>query len=320
MTRILITPRSLTASPGKALQPLEAAGFELAYSPAGRQPSEAELVDLVPGCTGWLAGVEPIGPRVFDVADRLKVISRNGSGTDSIDLDAARKRGVKVMTAAGANASAVAELALAFTLIGLRHMPDSMSAIKAGRWHRQEGRELGGATVGVVGCGAVGRRFARAVAALGASVLAYDVVPEQSFRPAAGFAWSDLDALLAQSDVISLHCPALPESAALLDARRLALLPHGAGLVNTARASLVDEEALVAALDDGRVSWYATDVFSTEPPPMSPLLTHKRVIATPHIGGFTVEGGRQAVRIAVENLIAALGSPALQATTGAEAR
>ena len=182
MSRILVTPRSLTTAPGDGLAELETAGFELVFSPPGRQPSEEELVRLVSGCSGWLAGVEPITARVFAAADRLEVISRNGTGINSIDLEAAKRRGVKVMTAAGANARSVAELAVAFMLMGLRHLPESSAAMKEGKWVRREGRELAGATVGLVGCGAVGRAVAGIVSAFGATVLAYDIAPDPTFR------------------------------------------------------------------------------------------------------------------------------------------
>lgn len=311
MSRVLVTPRSLTTAPGDLLAPLAAAGFELVFSPAGRQPSEAELIRLMPGCIGWIAGVEPISARVLDDADRLKVISRNGSGVDAIDLAAAERRGIKILTAAGANAAAVAELALALMLMGLRHVADGASALKAGEWRRVEGRELGHATVGVIGCGAVGRRLAGAAAGLGASVLAYDIAPDPDFQPAGNFTWTSLDEILAGSDVISLHCPPLLGGAPLLDRDRLDSVRRGAGIVNTARASLVDEAAVLAALEHDRIGWFATDVFASEPPLPSPLLAHERVIATPHIGGFTVEGGRAAVRVAVDNLLAALAAPPL---------
>jgi D-3-phosphoglycerate dehydrogenase len=319
MIRILVTPRSLTDGRGTALRPLEAAGFDLVYGPAGRQPSEDELLSLVPGCAGWLAGVERINARVFDAADRLAVISRNGTGIDAIDLDAAQRRGVAVLTAAGANAAAVAELTLGLILAGLRDIPASASALKSGRWQRREGRELRGATVGIVGCGAVGRKVARAVTALGAYALGYDVRRDDTFS-FDRFSWVDLDRLCAASDVVTLHCPPQPDDAPLLDPRCIALMPAGAGVINTARASLVDDTAMLAALNDGRVGWYATDVFAVEPPQPSELLSHDRVIATPHIGAFTREGGREAVRMAVENLIGALGGRAVREPARAEAR
>jgi phosphoglycerate dehydrogenase-like enzyme len=310
VSRILVTPRSLTAEPGERLAALTRAGFELVCSPAGRQPSEAELIALVPGCVGWLAGVEPIGPRVLEAATDLKVISRNGTGIDSIDLEAAQAHGIKIMTAPGANASAVAELTLAFVICGLRRIPASAAALKKGEWRRERGREIGGSTIGLVGCGAVGRAVAEAMHALGASVLAVDPEPRPELRPLPRFAWTSLADLVSRSDVVSLPCPALPHAAPVLDAVSLAAMKPGAGLVNTARASLVDEDALLHALDSGRIGWYATDVFAVEPPPPSRLFAHERVLATPHIGGFTAEGGERAIRVAVENLLAELATPA----------
>jgi len=308
MAKILITPRSLTSSPGQELTALSSAGFDLIFSSPGRQPTERELLSLVPGCVGWLAGVEPINAKVLAAADRLTAISRNGTGIDSIDLDAARQRGIKVLATPGANAAAVAELTLAFMIAGLRHLPESADALKEGRWHRPEGREVGAAMIGLIGCGAVGRAVARAVSALGATVLAYDLEPDLSFRPSPRFLWTELEQLLSASDVVSLHCPALTGASPLLDGGRIRLLKPGAGLVNTARASLIDDEALLEALNDRHVGWYATDVFAVEPPHPSPLLSHQHVLATPHIGGFTAEGGRRAVRMAVENLLRELGA------------
>lgn len=312
MSRILITPRSLTSSPSQELDALADVGFELTYSAPGRQPSEAELIALVPGCVGWLAGVEPITARVLDAADRLQVISRNGVGIDSIDLTAERQRGIKVMTTPGANASAVAELTLALIISGLRHLSQSIAALKAGSWSRTQGSEVGGCTIGLIGCGAVGRAVAEATIALGARVLAYDLKPSRAFQPPARFSWASLDDVLTRSDVISLHCPPLPGAAPLLDAARLGSMKQGAALVNTARPALVDEDALLAALDSGRIGWYATDVFTIEPPPPSRLISHDSVLATPHIGGFTAEGGRKAVQIAVENLLGELAPPKTQ--------
>ena len=314
MSRILVTPRSLTSSPGQLLSALETAGFELTYSAPGHQPSEAELIALVPGCVGWLAGVEPISARVLNAADRLQIISRNGVGVDSINLAAAERRRIKVLTAPGANASAVAELTLGLIISGLRHLSQSAAALKAGTWSRTQGREVGGCTIGLIGCGAVGCAVAEAAIALGAKVLACDLRPRLDFQPSSRFVWASLDDVLSRSDVISLHCPPLADAAPLLDAARLGLVKQSVGLVNTARAALVDEDALLEALDKGRVGWYATDVFAIEPPPPSRLISHERVLATPHIGGFTAEGGRKAVQIAVENLLRELAAPKTQRT------
>ena len=303
--RVLVTPRSLTQAgldTVAELDPLRAAGFGLVAGPAGTAPSEAELLELVPGCVGWLAGVERIGARVLAAATELHVISRNGSGVDAVDLVAAQRAGVRVERAAGANAQGVAELALAFALAALRHVPWSATALRAGGWQRWQGRELDDCRVGVVGLGAIGRRVARQFTVLGAEVVAHDpvAVAEPGVRPVG------MAELLAGSDIITLHAPPPPDGRPLLAAAQLAAVGPGAVLVNTSRSALVDDAAVLAALQDGRLAAYAVDAFDTEPPELTPLLRHERVLATPHIGGYTGASVRRSTAQAVENLLAAL--------------
>jgi D-3-phosphoglycerate dehydrogenase / 2-oxoglutarate reductase len=307
---ILVTPRSLTETGldnVPELKPLRASGYQLVAAPAGRVPTEEELLELVSGCVGWLAGVERIGARVLEVAKDLRVISRNGAGTDAIDLEAAERAGVRVERAAGANAQGVAELALALALSALRNVPWSAAALRSGGWRRWQGRELQDCTVGVVELGAIGRRLAGLFDSLGSRVIAYD-----PFAPAernARISLVDLPELLASSDVVSLHAPPPADGRSLLDAARMAAIARGAVLVNTARSALGDDEAVLAALEDGTLAAYAVDAFDSEPPELTPLLQHERVLATPHIGGYTTGSVRRATTIAVENLLAVLGPP-----------
>lgn len=308
--RVLVTPRSLTQAGLDAvpeLDRLRALGYELVSGPPGRSPSHQELLDLVPGCVGWLAGVERIDARVLEAAHGLRVLSRNGTGADAVDLVAAQRLGVRVERAAGANAQGVAELALTLTLSMLRHVPWSHDALVAGGWQRWQGRELAECTVGVVGLGAVGRRVASAFGALAATVVGFDPFAD----PAAsdGVRLVDLDELLAESDVVTLHCPPPADGRALLDATRLARVRSGAVLVNTARPALVDDGAVLAALEGGRLAAYAVDAFDTEPPELTPLLRHDRVLATPHIGGYTGASVRRATEAAVDGLLTVLGVP-----------
>ena len=307
-TRILVTPRSLTEKGLDSvpeLKPLRASGYQLVATPAGRVPTEEELLDLVPGCVGWLAGVEHIGAAVLEAAKDLRVISRNGTGTDAIDLEAAERAGVRVERAAGANAQGVAELTLALALSALRHIPWSSAALRDGNWRRWQGHELQDCTVGVVGLGAIGRRVAGLFESLGSRVVAYD--PFASAEQVAPIRLVDFTELLAASDVVSLHAPPPADGRPLLDAARVALIARGAVLVNTARSALVDDDAVLAALDDGTLSAYAVDAFDSEPPELSALLLHERVLATPHIGGYTTGSVRLATTLAVENLLAVLG-------------
>ena len=160
MARILVTPRSLTQDPPRELSILTEAGHELVFSTPGKLPGEEELIELLPGCTGWLAGIEPVSPRVIAAADTLKAVSRNGTGVDNLPLADLERKGVRVLRAEGANATGVAELAVALMLAVLRGIPAADHGIKAGGWPRQRGKEMRGRVVGVVGCGAVGRQVA----------------------------------------------------------------------------------------------------------------------------------------------------------------
>jgi len=306
MAKVLVTPRSVTSGGHPALAKLRDAGYEVVFPTPGRQPTEADLLRLLPGCVGYLAGVEEVSATVLEAAKGLRVISRNGVGVDNIDLAAARRLNITVCKAVGANARGVAELAMAHILSLARWVPFSDKCIKAGGWERRKGVELAGRTLGLVGCGNIGKLVAKFALGMDMKVLAYDVLPDRSFAPSPDFRFAPLDDVLAQSDVISLHCPALPDGKPLLDAAALAKTKHGVFLVNTARADLIDGQALAAALQSGQVAGAATDVFKTEPPTGDPLAASDRVVATPHIGGFTEESVDRAVHVAVDNLLAEL--------------
>lgn len=303
MNRVLITPRSLTSAPPPALEPLRRAGFELVFSTPGQMPGEDELMRLVPGCAGWLAGVEPVSEAVIAAAGRLRVISRNGSGVDNLPMAACERRGITVQRALGANAVGVAELTLALMLAACRDICATSEGVRAGGWPRIKGREIAGSTVGIVGMGAIGRRVCAAVTAMGARVLAYDPL-QPALGPDEGQAqYVPLPELIANAQILTLHCPMTEDGAPLLDAGSIASMPRGVIIVNTARAGLVDEPALLNAIEGGQVRTYATDVFNEEPPRESRLAAHHRVIATSHIGGLTESSVTRAIESAVTNLL-----------------
>jgi phosphoglycerate dehydrogenase-like enzyme len=305
---ILITPRSLTAAGHPALARLQDAGYELVFTTPGQQPTTAELLQVLPGCVGYLAGVEEVDARVLEAARGLRVISRNGVGTNNLDLKAARRLGITVCTTPGANARGVAELAMAHLLALARWVPFSDHGLKAGGWQRRQGMEVHGKTLGLIGCGHVGRLVARFALGMDMKVLAYDVMPDTTFAPSTDFRFVPLADVLSQSDVISLHCPALDDGRALIDAAALATMKQGVFLINTARAELIDAAALAAALQCGKVAGAAVDVFRSEPPTGDPLVACDRVVATPHIGGFTGESVDRAVEMAVDNLLQVLNA------------
>jgi D-3-phosphoglycerate dehydrogenase len=311
--KVLVTPRSLTEALHPTVEAMAGHGIEIVYSAAGKLPDEAELLRLVPDVSGWLAGVEPVSPKVVAAAQKLRVISRNGTGLDNLPLGELRARGIAVRTADGANARGVAELAIAMIFSAMRHLPFTDQGLKAGGWPRRRGIEFFGRTVGVIGCGAVGGTVARLAAAMGAHVIAYDPArPDLGIDPDR-FRWADHDEIFASADILTLHCPPSRDGKPLIDRRMLAVAKPGLVLVNTARASLVDEAALIEALDEKRVQQYCVDVFDPEPPVFPGLASRPDVIATSHIGGYTEESVNRATEMAVFNLLETLGlkSPAL---------
>ncbi|MCG8479937.1 MAG: phosphoglycerate dehydrogenase [Spirochaetales bacterium] len=305
MATVIVTPRSLSAHGHPALKSIEEAGYTLVFPAPGRRPSEDELVTAMDRCVGYIAGVEPISRRVITAAPTLKVISRNGVGVDSIDLEAANEHGVAVARATGANSRGVAELAIGHILCAARAIPAGDAALKAREWRRESGIELENRTLGLIGCGQIGRLVARFALAMDRDVRAYDPVPPEDFRPGDRFRFAPLDEVISSSDVISLHCPPAPDRY-VIGENEISRMKRGVIIVNTARDGLVDTDAVIDALDTGAVRSCTVDAFATEPPQDFRLVTHPRVVATAHIGGFTVESVDRAARIAVQNLLAVL--------------
>ena len=305
---ILITPRSLSDGAHPALRRLEESGYTLRCPSPGAMPDEATLGAALPGCVGWLAGVEPVSEAVIGAADRLRVIARNGTGVDNLPLGVLAARDIAVCRTAGANARGVAELALALGLSGMRHVVATHESIRAGGWARLKGREIAGARAAVIGLGAVGTQMAELLLALGAEVAGVDPAASAARVRHARFRREDLGAALDGASLVSLHAPLALGAPPLIGAAELARMAPGATVVNTARAGLIDTAAILSALEGGQIGCYATDVFETEPPVPSALTAHPRVVMTSHIGGFTGASVDRAAEMAVDLLLEHLGA------------
>jgi len=249
---------------------------------------------------------------VFDAATNMKVVGRAGVGVDNIDLAAAKAHQVTVVNSPLATTVAVAELTLSLMLSVVREIPRADASMKAGKWLKKEfeGRELYGKTLGVIGFGRIGSAVAARAKAFEMKILAYDpLIPADEIKKRGGEAVS-LDELLAAADIITMHMPLTAESRNLLNAEALAKTRKGVYIVCAARGGVIDEEALLAALNSGQVSGAALDVFATEPPGATELVMHPRTINSPHIGAQTVEAqARAANDIAEEVLNALAGKP-----------
>ena len=226
------------------------------------------------------------------------------------DLDASRfigllaeKLGVKVLITPGANARGVAELAFGHILAAIRSIPFCDSAIKKEKWQRRKGIELDGKTLGLIGCGNIGKYVAKFALGFDMKVLAYDPFKDENFKPSNNFKYCGFDELISSSDIISLHCPPNTDGSALINADTICNMKDGVYIVNTARAELLNDKAVLGALDSGKIAGLTLDVFAPEPPEDWSLAKHPNVVSTAHVGGFTTESVDRAVGMAVDNLI-----------------
>jgi D-3-phosphoglycerate dehydrogenase len=231
---------------------------------------------------------------VIEAGMRLRVIGRAGTGTDNIDVAAATERGIWVVNAPDSNSVAVAEHVFALMLALLRHIPAAGESLRRGEWKRSQfrGKELNGKVLGIVGLGRIGVKVAERARAFGMTVCAYDPFVAPGQAESLSVVPISLDELLRRSDIITLHVPAAADTQGLIGARELALCKPGAYLINCSRGSVVSGDALLQALDSGKLAGAGLDVFEREPPVGSPLLQHPKVVATPHIAGMTDEAQR----------------------------
>ena len=261
--------------------------YELAHA-----SSEDELVRGLDGTWATVAGSERYTPGVLQATRALKAIFRFGTGSDAIDIAAATDAGVAVITTPAVNAEAVADMALVLMLACIRRLPTLDKAVRTGAW-RADGptRDLAGATVGVVGLGAIGRAVTRRLRGFGCRVLALEPHPDQEFCVRYEVELSDLDTMLPRSDALTLHAPLTEATRRLIGARELALLPRHAVVVNCARGELIDQAALVSALHEHRIAGAGLDVFEREPVPEGdPILTAPNTLLSGHISSFTELG------------------------------
>ncbi len=278
---------------------------------------EAALIEVIAEYDGLIVRSQTqVTAALIEAGSRLRVIGRAGVGVDNIDVNAATERGIVVVNAPTGNTVSAAELTIALVLALSRHVPAADASLRGGAWDRKAflGVELRGKTAGIVGLGQVGSAVARRLRAMEMTVIGRDpFVPDERAR-VLGVELVGLDDLLARADFIALHTTLSPGAPPLLGPREFARIKPGARLVNTARGGLIDEAALLEALDSGRLAGAALDVFSQEPANENPLVRHPKVISTPHLGASTQEAQeRVALDVAREILRVLDGQPAMTA-------
>ncbi len=303
MNTLIISTSSFDIDNNPPLQQLLQKGMRIITNPHRRKLTEDEIIELLKaGSVGMIAGIEPLTEQVFQAAPNLKVISRCGTGLDSVDLSAAGNRGITVLNTPEAPAQAVAELTLGFILSLLRQIGAIDQAVRKGDWPRTQGRLLAAQTVGIIGLGHIGRRVARLCQAFEATVIAHD--PHATQVPE-GVTLLTLEQLLTSADIITLHLPYSPATHHLLNAQAFAAMKPQAIVINAARGGLVDENALADALKSGKVSAAALDVFEHEPY-QGTLLELNNVMVTSHVGSLARESRQRMEIEAAENLLQGL--------------
>lgn len=307
-----MTPYTILITDG-----LDEAGHSILRSQANvddrRDISADDLLKIIPDYDGLIVrGRTKVTAAVIEAGTRLKVIGRAGVGVDNIDLEAAKKRHVTVVNAPMSTSLAVAELTFGLLLAVAREIPRADSGMKQGTWLKKEleGVELNGKTLGLIGYGRIGAEVGKRAAAFGMNVIGYDpLISEDEIRQRGAEPVSIQD-LYAWSDFISLHLPLDVQTRDMIGPLAFSEMKDGVRIVCAARGGIIDESALIAALNSGKVAGAALDVFAHEPPGLTEAVSHPRVIATPHIGAQTAEAqARASEDIASEVLSALQGKP-----------
>lgn len=293
--KILIGPSSFAAMDSIPMEKLTKVGFKVVNNPFGRKLTKHELLKLLPGVLGLIAGLETLDREVMQKSD-LKVISRCGAGLTNIDLKSAKEMGIKVCFTPDAPTVAVAELTVGAMLSLLRMIPLMDKELHEGRWTKKIGMQIEGKTVAIIGFGRIGRKVASLLATFKIRILAVDPylqgkIDDVPIVP--------LEQVLPQADIITLHCSS---EGCILGGKELSHVKPGTFLLNAARGGLVDEQALISALEENKIAGAWLDTFEKEPY-TGPLTRYPQVILTPHVGSYSQECRRQMEMEAVENLI-----------------
>lgn len=304
--KVVVTTTDFASQDPEPLDLLKKYSNEVILNPYRRMPTEEELYKLLVDADGLIAGVERLSKAVLQSTSALKVISRVGTGLDSIDISYAKERGIKVLRTPEAPAPAVAELALGMTLAALRKISFLDRNIRHGKWVEQMGSLLENKTYGILGLGFVGKRLVELLSPFRCNLLAYDIIQDTDFAKKHQLAYRSLDEVLQQSDVVSVHLPLLPDTLGILNASKFSLMKPGAILINTARGKILVEDDLVRALKEGPIGFACLDVFEKEPY-SGPLAYLDNTLLTSHIASYTRETRIRMEKEATSNLLKGLG-------------
>ncbi|MDR3564626.1 MAG: phosphoglycerate dehydrogenase [Negativicutes bacterium] len=308
--RVLITAMSFRRSK-EAMALLQDHGYEIILSPYHRALEENEMLELMTGVSAMVVGNDAVTEKVIAAGvPSLEIIARSGAGYNTIDVAAARRYGIPVTYTPGANNKSVADLTLGLMISLARSIPRLNNGVHSGGWEKHVGQELGGKTLGVVGTGNIGAEAIKRAVAFDMKIVAYDVHPRADLIEKYEVIYLPLAEVIAQSDFLSLHVPAIPETVNMINKTTLRAMKPTAFLINTARGELVVEADLGNALKQGIIAGAALDAFVKEPLEDSCLYNLPNVILTPHIGANTGEASGRVGIMAAEEVIGVLSGSA----------
>ena len=291
MGKVLITASHYETLCSEAKKLLENNGHEVILNKSDMPYySFEDLKDLVGDIDAAIIGMDNWSEEVFKIAPKLKAIARFGVGVDNIDLNAAKRYGIKVTNARGQNSNAVAELAVGYMFDMLRSVPQLNSDLKKGDWRRFVGHDIMGKTVGLIGFGDIARKVAKKISGFGVRIIACDVFPNMDMAKELGVEIVDEDTVLRESDIVSIHIPSTKETYHYMDQSRFAKMKESSYFINTARGALVDTDALCSAVESGHIAAAAVDVYEKEPLEKGARISSiSNIITTPHTGAETYE-------------------------------
>lgn len=288
--RVLVTASRYTELCAEAKKLLESKGFEIVENTSGKRYTKEELISIVPNIDAAIVGMDKWDRDVFNAAKKLKVIAKFGVGYDNIDVEAASDFGIKVTFARGQNAVSVAELTLTLLLSVIKNIPYFNNHVKEGIWDRELQYEIRGKTVGLIGFGCISQETAKMLMGFGVNVLAADLKPNEKAAKMLNVTLTDIDTIIEQSDIISLHIPGTKENTHIINKDAMSRMKENVILINTSRGNLINLTDLHAMILDGKILGAGLDCFESEPVSQNtPILGLDRVVCTPHSGGKTYE-------------------------------
>ena len=304
--KILVTARSFSKNDETPKKMLLQKGYEVISNPYGRIMTEDEIMELIHDVDGIILGVDPFGKGVFEQAKKLKVISRYGVGTDNIDKESASERDIPIFRTVGANTEAVADYAFGLMLDLTRKIAFIDRQCRNGNWTKIKTREMNGKVLGLIGFGAIGKAVARRGAGFNMKIMVYDPYANIEEAKRLGVELVGLKTLYRDSDFISLHVPLVEETTHMINREAFRAMKPSAVVVNTARGGIVDEAALLEALQTGEIAAAGVDVFDVEPPANPDLMKLDNLLVGAHCAASSIEAIDKMSYMAAENLIHAL--------------